>query len=100
MRSRFGRAGESFVRGPAAALHPIPVTNGEISGSPIPLQFPLSPMRFFAIEIEHAGLRWIACNMAIRACMTGPRPPAAKSRVSVAVCHSGAMYSAFGNLVM
>jgi hypothetical protein len=23
-------------------------------GSPIPLQFPLSPMRFFAIEIEHA----------------------------------------------
>jgi hypothetical protein len=33
MRSRFGRAGESFVRGPAAALHPIPVTNGEISGS-------------------------------------------------------------------
>ena len=61
MRSRFGRAGESFVRGPAAALHPIPVTNGEISGSPIPLQFPLSPMRFFAIEIEHAGFIAVDC---------------------------------------
>jgi hypothetical protein len=67
----------------------------------VSLKFTFSPMCVLAIGIEHAiDVRFSARMTPIRANIVGPPSVATRIKASIAACHSGAVCSDFGSLVI